>query len=126
MRRVPYASCYVGYYLRAKSDLVSAAGYSSAIVLPTTTQLIEDAGLLRLQLMGGAAGLERDSDILIGQLIAVSNDSSKRRLGVLGADLVRELERPLVSTNPVLIREPDSEASSQSFFRIWRLTGRGG
>ncbi len=39
------------------------------------------------------AGIERDSDVLIGQLIAVANDSFRREIGALPAALLRDLER---------------------------------
>lgn len=76
-----------------QSNLVSEAGYPSTIVVPTTTQLVENAGLLRLRLKRGVAGIEQESDVLIGQLIAVANESFKREIGVLPAALLRELER---------------------------------
>jgi mRNA interferase MazF len=76
-----------------QSNLVSEAGYPSTIVVPATTQLVENAGLLRLRLNRGVAGIERDSDVLIGQLIAVANESFKREIGVLPAGLLRDLER---------------------------------
>ena len=78
-----------------QADIVSEAGYPSTVVVPTTTQLVENAGLLRLRLNGGVAGIERDSDVLIGQIIAISNESFKRRLGTLEADLMDELVRRL-------------------------------
>ncbi|MBI2456209.1 MAG: hypothetical protein HYV46_08740 [candidate division NC10 bacterium] len=37
--------------------------------------------------------MQRDSDVLIGQLIAVANESFKREIGVLPVALLRELER---------------------------------
>jgi mRNA interferase MazF len=76
-----------------QSNLVSDAGYPSTIVVPATTQLVESAGLLRLRLNRGVAGIERDSDVLIAQLIAVANESFKREIGVLPAGLLRDLER---------------------------------
>ena len=76
-----------------QSDVVSDSGYPSTVVIPTTTQLVENAGLLRLRLKRGVAGLERDSDVLIGQLIAVANESFKREIGALPAALLREIER---------------------------------
>ncbi|HEY7715487.1 MAG TPA: type II toxin-antitoxin system PemK/MazF family toxin, partial [Candidatus Binatia bacterium] len=39
-----------------QSDLVNEAGYPSTIVIPTTTRLIEDAGILRLRLNKGQGG----------------------------------------------------------------------
>jgi mRNA interferase MazF len=76
-----------------QSNLVSEAGYPSTVVIPTTTQVVENAGLLRLRLKRGVAGIERESDVLIGQLIAVANESFKREIGVLPVALLRELER---------------------------------
>jgi mRNA interferase MazF len=76
-----------------QSNLVSEAGYPSTVVVPTTTRLVENAGLLRLRLKRGVAGIDRDSDVLIGQLIAVANESFRRELGALPAALLRDLER---------------------------------
>ena len=76
-----------------QSNLVTEAGYPSTVVVPTTTRLVENAGLLRLRLKRGVAGIERDSDVLIGQLVAVANESFRRELGVLPDALLRELER---------------------------------
>ena len=42
-----------------QSDLVSDAGYSSTVVVPTTTQLVENAGLLRLRLTPAPPGSRR-------------------------------------------------------------------
>ncbi|MBI3540978.1 MAG: type II toxin-antitoxin system PemK/MazF family toxin [Deltaproteobacteria bacterium] len=78
-----------------QSDLVSEAGYPSTIVVPTTSQVIDEAGFLRLRLPQGTCGLEKESDLLIGQLIAVANLSFKKDLGPLPVDLFQELERRL-------------------------------
>ena len=76
-----------------QSNLVSEAGYPSTVVVPTTTQLVENAGFLRLRLTRGVGAIERDSDVLIGQLIAVANESFHREIGALPTSLMRELER---------------------------------
>src|SRR3972149_274496 len=76
-----------------QSNLVSEAGYPSTVVIPTTTQVVENAGLLRLRLKRGVAGIERESDVLIGQMIAGANESFKREIGALPATLLHELER---------------------------------
>ena len=75
-----------------QSDLVTQAGYPSTIVVPTTTQLVENAGLLRLRLKRGVAGVEYDSDVLVGQIIAVANESFKHEIGTLPSVLLRDLE----------------------------------
>ncbi len=76
-----------------QSNLVSEAGYLSTVVIPTTPQLVENAGFLRLRLKRGVGAIERDSDVLIGQLIAVANESFRREIGALPTLLMRELER---------------------------------
>jgi mRNA interferase MazF len=76
-----------------QSNLMSEAGYPSTVVIPTTTRLVEDSGLLRLRIPRGVGGLARDSDLLLGQLIAVANESFRQRTGMLPADLMQEVER---------------------------------
>lgn len=76
-----------------QSDLVNRAGYPSTIVIPTTMKLVEDPGILRMRLKKGEGGLDRDSDLLLGQLIAVANDSFRREIGALPKDAVDELEQ---------------------------------
>lgn len=76
-----------------QSDLVNEAGYPSTIVIPATTRLVEDPGLLRLPVRKGQGGLTRDSDLLLGQIIAVANESFRREIGVLPDTLMTELER---------------------------------
>ena len=75
-----------------QSDLVNEAGYPSTIVIPTTTRLIENAGILRLRLKKGQGGISRDSDLLLGQLIAVANESFRQEIGALPNALMEELE----------------------------------
>lgn len=75
-----------------QSDLVNEAGYPSSIVIPTTTRLVEDPGILRLRIKKGQGGLARDSDLLLGQLIAVANESFRQEIGVLPENLRAELE----------------------------------
>ena len=80
-----------------QSDLVNEAGYPSTIVVPLTSRVIEDAGFLRLRIPKGICGLDRESDLLIGQLIAVANVSFKKDLGPLPEELFQELESRLRS-----------------------------
>ena len=76
-----------------QSDLVNEAGYPSTIVIPTTTRLVEDPGILRLRIKKGQGGLARDSDLLLGQMIAVANESFRQEVGVLPDDVMAELEK---------------------------------
>ena len=71
---------------------MNEAGYPSTIVIPTTTRLVENPGILRLRLKKGQGGLARESDLLLGQLIAVANESFRQEIGVLPGALMDELE----------------------------------
>jgi mRNA interferase MazF len=75
-----------------QSDLVNEAGYPSTIVVPATTRTVENAGILRLRVKKGQGGLVRDSDLLLGQLIAVANESFRQEIGTLPGPLMEELE----------------------------------
>jgi mRNA interferase MazF len=75
-----------------QSDLVNEAGYPSTIVIPTTTRLIENPGILRLRFKKGQGGIVRDSDLLLGQMIAVANESFRQEIGALPDDLMEEIE----------------------------------
>ncbi len=75
-----------------QSDLVNEAGYPSTIVIPTTTRLVENPGILRLRMRKGQGGLARDSDLLLGQLIAVANDSFREEIGRLPDTVMTEVE----------------------------------
>ncbi|MET0643310.1 MAG: type II toxin-antitoxin system PemK/MazF family toxin [Candidatus Binatia bacterium] len=75
-----------------QSDLVNEAGYPSTIVIPTTTRLVENAGILRFRLKKGQGGIARDSDLLLGQVIAVANESFRQEIGSLPNSVMEELE----------------------------------
>jgi mRNA interferase MazF len=75
-----------------QSDLVNEAGYPSTIVIPSTTRLVENAGILRFRLKKGHGGVTRDSDLLLGQLIAVSNESFRHEIGALPESSLHEVE----------------------------------
>lgn len=60
-------------------------------MVPATTRLVEEAGILRLRARQGQGGLVRDSDLLVGQLIAVANESFRREIGIIPEDVMAEL-----------------------------------
>jgi mRNA-degrading endonuclease toxin of MazEF toxin-antitoxin module len=74
-----------------QDDLMNDAGYPSTVVLPTTTRLADDPSPLRLRIPAGVAGLDRDSDVLVAQVIAVANESFRKELGPLREDLFDSL-----------------------------------
>ncbi len=78
-----------------QDDLLNEAGYPSTIVVPVTTKLADTDTPLRLRLAAGTAGLDRDSDILVAQVIAVANDSFRKEVGALPNHLVDRLDERL-------------------------------
>lgn len=48
------------------------AGHPSTLIVPLTTNLVEDAEPLRLRILSGS-GLEKDSDLLVDELRAIDN-----------------------------------------------------
>jgi mRNA interferase MazF len=79
--------------LVVQSNLVNEAGYPSTIVIPMTSTLVEDPGILRFRLRKREGGLDRDSDLLLGQLIAVANESFCHEIGSLPGSVFEEVER---------------------------------
>lgn len=78
-----------------QSNLVSDAGYPSTIVVPTTSKIIDDVGFMRVKIAKGICGLEKPSDVLLGQVIAVANLSFKKHLGPLPVELFAEITERL-------------------------------
>lgn len=78
-----------------QSDLANEADYPSTIVVPTTSKIIDAAGFFRLRIPRGICGLQSESDLLIGQVIAVANMSFKKDLGLVPEKLFIELESRL-------------------------------
>ncbi len=76
-----------------QSNLVNEAGYPSTIVIPTSSKLVEEPGILRFRLHEGDGALERDSDLLLGQLIAVANESFRKEIGNLPRTMIEEVEQ---------------------------------
>ena len=76
-----------------QSNLVNEAGDPSTIVIPTTSRLVEEAGILRFRLREGDGARDRDSDLLLGQLIAVANESFRKEIGNLPRNMIEEVER---------------------------------
>ena len=66
--------------LVVQSDLLNAAGHSSTIVCPLTTN-VQGGDLLRVGLVAKEAGLERPSEILIDQIRAIDNSRFVSRIG---------------------------------------------
>ena len=72
------------------------AGLESTVVLPLTTKVSqEDAFPLRVPIPKGTAGLERDSDVLVDQILAWDNSLFHKELGLLPDALIEKITAAL-------------------------------
>jgi mRNA interferase MazF len=72
------------------------AGLESTVVLPLTTKVSqEDAFPLRVRIPMGTCGLERDSDVLVDQILAWDNSLFHKELGLLPDGLIEKVTSAL-------------------------------
>ena len=72
------------------------AGLESTVVLPLTTKVSkEDAFPLRVRIPAGTCGLERDSDVLVDQVLAWDNSLFHKELGLLPDGLIEQVTAAL-------------------------------
>lgn len=77
-------------------DALNEIDHPSTVILPITSQFkSRDAFPLRVFLPEGACGLEKDSVILVDQIVAWDNRRFVKQLGQLPEDKVQELESAL-------------------------------
>lgn len=70
---------------------LAAAGLPSSVVLPLTTNLVDDAFPLRVRIPKGVCRLTKDSDVLIDQILAWDNALFRDDLGLLPEALQGEV-----------------------------------
>lgn len=72
------------------------AGLQSTVVLPLTTKIAqEDAFPLRVPIPKGTCGLDRDSELLVDQILAWDNSLFRKELGMLPDALVEKVTAAL-------------------------------
>ena len=72
-------------------------GLRSTVVLPLTTNVVTgDASPLRVRVPAGVCRLNRDSDVLVDQILAWDNELFRTDLGVLPEALQDEIRRALL------------------------------
>jgi mRNA interferase MazF len=79
--------------LVVQSNLVNEAGYPSTIVIPTTRNSWKTPAFYDSAFDKRDMALDCDSDLLLGQLIAVANESFRKEIGSLQGSLIEEVER---------------------------------
>ena len=75
----------------------AAAGHPSTVILPLTTRVVDaDAFPLRVRIPAGTGGLERESDVLVDQILAWDNALFRAELGELPEGLQDRIRAALL------------------------------
>jgi mRNA interferase MazF len=77
-----------------QTDLLNRTGHPSTWIVPCTSRLTGES-LLRVCLPTGAAGNDRECEVMIDQSRAVDNRRVRRRLGQLPSALLREVKEKI-------------------------------
>jgi mRNA interferase MazF len=79
-----------------QSNLLNRAEHPSTIICPLTTNVKQEAKLLRVHLDQGMANVEVCSDIMIDQIRSIDNKRLIKKVGRLPEDLVERLKENLL------------------------------
>lgn len=75
----------------------AAAGHPSTVILPLTTRVVdEDAFPLRVRIPAGISGLDKESDVLVDQILAWDNTLFRSDLGELPDALQERIRAALL------------------------------
>ena len=77
-----------------QNNELNSSKYPTTIVLPMTTQLIDDAEPLRYRVKKREK-LEKDSDVLIAHIRAIDNDRFLKKLSTLKLDELEKIKNLL-------------------------------
>ena len=77
--------------LVVQTNLLNQIPHPSTIVCPITTNVQNDADILRVHLKKGMANLNENSDIMIDQIRAIDNKRLIKKVGILPANLIEKV-----------------------------------
>ena len=78
-----------------QSNLLNKIPHPSTIVCPLTTQVEEEAEILRVHLKKGIANLHENCDIMIDQVRSIDNKRLVKRVGELPQELISQIKENL-------------------------------
>jgi mRNA interferase MazF len=84
--------------LVVQTNLLNKIPHPSTIVCPITTNVEQDAEILRVHLKKGMADLAENCDIMIDQIRAIDNKRLLRKVGVLPVDLIAVVKENIAIT----------------------------
>jgi mRNA interferase MazF len=74
--------------LVVQTNLLNKIPHPSTVVCPITTNIQEDATVLRVHLKKGMANLHENCDVMIDQIRAIDNKRLIKKVGKLPAELI--------------------------------------
>ena len=77
-----------------QSQILLDVNHASTIVLPLTTQIIEDAEILRIRVLQ-ENNLRKDSDIMVDQIRAIDNSRLVKRLTRVNEEILKKVKESL-------------------------------
>ena len=81
--------------LVVQTDLLNKAGHPSTVICPITTNVKQNAEILRVHLKKGTANLHKDGDIMMDQVRAIDNKRLVKKLGELPKKLAESVSENL-------------------------------
>ena len=79
-----------------QTDLLNQIPHLSTLVCPLTTNITNDANILRVSISKGTANLHQDCDIMIDQMRAIDNNRFIRKIGSLPQHLVEQVRENIL------------------------------
>ena len=81
--------------LVVQTDLLNKAGHPSTVICPITTNVKQNAEILRVHLKKGTANLHKDCDIMMDQVRVIDNKRLVKKLGELPKKLAESVSENL-------------------------------
>lgn len=78
--------------LVVQTNLLNQIPHPSTIVCPITTNVQNDADILRVHLKKGMANLNENCDVMIDQIRAIDNKRLIKKAGILPANLIEKVK----------------------------------
>ena len=84
--------------LIVQTDLLNRVPHPSTIICPITTNVENDADILRVHLKKGMANMLENCDIMIDQIRAIDNKRLLRKIGTLSNEFVVKVKKNILIT----------------------------
>lgn len=75
-----------------QTNLLNKINHSSTIICPITTNVLEDADVLRVHLTKGMVNLNENCDIMIDQIRSIDNKRLTKKIGKIPNNLIEKIK----------------------------------